>query len=816
LIHATGSLPGWHPADEPPDPSELEGELVLIPSISRQRLAADWLDRLRATSSPPPVDAVSPRSRTIAAALEAASLDAQAISAECVSDFLSLGHAHLQVELLTRAMRYTSVLDTDRFASATVSAANAAVVGSHELARDEIVRAFDLLADARNHVYAVDFYVVDITLLAPGTMGEGLRAKLASGQATSLLAAGELLDEMARAHPQTLAELRRAIEAGTACIVGGMYHRETNAFASPEALLAELGLGQQASHRHLGRNVEVFGQFSATFSPLLPEILAGMGFRGALHATFDGGRLPRADQCKSWWGPRGGPSVQALAATPLDANLPETWLKLAERVGDTIAHDHVATVVLAGWPCPQCEYYQDLRYAARYGSVLGKLVTLEEYFLVSREPDDWTFFHPLEYPASCGTDSASNPISKQVDACRGDVILTHQRLGAGLASAVVSTDSVGAKRDAICQAALNPWSFPSPRFVADAQIVLPNVPGCGFATFAAVPDSTSVALAEGRILRNERFELTVSDATGGIQSLRTHRDRSTRVSQRLVYQHESGVPARETRMLADRIEITRNDGYVGEITSHGRLLDSADEPLAAFTQTMRVARGLPAISVDIRLEPKRLPHGDPWNSYYASRLAWRDEPSTLRRGLQWASRETSRRRVESPEWVEVNDGLGTIACLGLGLALHLRVGPARLDTLLVVAAEQCRRFQFAITLDEPYPTQAALGLLTADQACTMAMPTPPSVPRGWFLHLSAKNVMITHLEPLAAPPSGIRLRVLETEGRDAHTTLSAYRPLRTARTTDFRGNSTGVLSVVDGRLQFHIGAYRLIQIEAEW
>jgi hypothetical protein len=60
------------------------------------------------------------------------------------------------------------------------------------------------------------------------------------------------------------------------------------------------------------------------------------------------------------------------------------------------------------------------------------------------------------------------------------------------------------------------------------------------------------------------------------------------------------------------------------------------------------------------------------------------------------------------------------------------------------------------------------------------------------------------------------LRLLETEGRDAHTTLTAFRAFHAARTTDFRGNSTGVLSVVEGGVQFDIGAHRLLQIEAEW
>src|SRR3954447_12705323 len=160
LIHATQLLPGWHPAEELPDPGELEGELVVIPSSSRERMAPDWVDRLQATAprNPAPVDAVPSRQDTVAALMSAATVETGQVTAESIANFLALGYAHMQVELITRALRYTSVLDTDRFASAVIAAAGAAIAGNVETEHDELARAFDLLSDARNHVYSVDFY----------------------------------------------------------------------------------------------------------------------------------------------------------------------------------------------------------------------------------------------------------------------------------------------------------------------------------------------------------------------------------------------------------------------------------------------------------------------------------------------------------------------------------------------------------------------------------------------------------------------------------------------------------------------------------
>ena len=154
LIASTGRLPGWHCADSPPDPGDLDGELIVVPSVSRQRLAGDWCDRLRATDTrnPPPVEACSSREQTLVAVHQAAGTSPDSIASDVAADFLALGFAHLQVELLTRAMRYSTVLDTEQFTDAVTSAAKHAVNGDSELVAEELGRAFDLLADAQSRL----------------------------------------------------------------------------------------------------------------------------------------------------------------------------------------------------------------------------------------------------------------------------------------------------------------------------------------------------------------------------------------------------------------------------------------------------------------------------------------------------------------------------------------------------------------------------------------------------------------------------------------------------------------------------------------
>ena len=64
------------------------------------------------------------------------------------------------------------------------------MAGEDERARSGLTRAFDMLTDARHHFYGVDFYLIDVTLLAETTLGESLRNKLASGSFDEFVGVG--------------------------------------------------------------------------------------------------------------------------------------------------------------------------------------------------------------------------------------------------------------------------------------------------------------------------------------------------------------------------------------------------------------------------------------------------------------------------------------------------------------------------------------------------------------------------------------------------------------------------------------------------
>jgi alpha-mannosidase len=841
LLAATGELPSWHRANDPPPLDSLDDTLLVVPSVSQDRLPSEWrrVVEARHPDGPSIVDAKADRAATVDAILSAAGLDPACEDEDVVDDFYALGYAYQQTMLLTKATRYASVFQTAKFAEVVVAAARAAVAGNHAAASEGVDRALDLLADARNHYYSVDFYLVDVALVAKSTRGEPLCARMASGQPTTLLADAELIGQLAETHPETLAALKRALAAKTACVAGGLLSNSARpAELGPEALLANLTAAQQVYRRHLGQEVDVYAQFSAAFSLLLPEILTGLGFRGALHAAFDGGPLPLAQQCKTRWGRSRESSVDALSKTPLDVSRPETWLALAESISESISRDHVATVLLAGWPGREFGAYHDLHRVARRSPLLGRMVTLGEYFDLASGAESWSTFHPVDYYTVSEPTAAM--IAERASDYRNEAATVHRNMLRGLEAVVALPQSTIEATSGWLT--LNPWNFDAPHFhgvnllesgsasergTGSEAWHLRAVPGCGFAWHADQPTPPLPApIADGRRLRNEFLEVVISEHSGGIQSIRTHNDRGTRVSQRLAMDdraprerpdhqfardtNEAQVPQRQT-MIVEAIDVTCSNAVLGEITSRGWLEDESGELVARFTQVARLPRAMPAILIDVTLDAER-----PSEYRVANRIVWRDDDVGVRCGMNWVGRSVSSRAIGSAEWIEIEESGGRITLFPMGLSFHQRIGATMLETLLAPDGASRSRGQFAIGLDVKYPAQMALALLTADDVIRSKPYPKTDAARGWYFHVGANNVVLTHIEPLAASRSGVRLRLLETEGRYAETTIAAYRPWKLGQQTDFRGQVVKSLAIEDGELLLHLEPYQWLQLEAEW
>ena len=592
LLASSGKTPAWHRADEPP--TELAGRLVVIPSASETLLLAGWADRAAAEGAVV-VRGVSDRDEIIRQALAPLGADQPDLEPLLTADFLALGFVYLQVELLTRQMRYMSSIDETHLDNEAVAGAKAAVEGNPEVARKHLQKCFDVLTEARERFYPVEAYLIDLTLVASTTIGPTLQAAAAAELPWNLLVSGAVLDEMASRQPATLAAVREAIGAGRASVVGGERDEDELPLLAPEAVLANLRRGGELYQQHLGKPPRIFGRRRYGLSPVLPQWLARSGYTAALHTALDDGRLPRGDQSRSRWEGVDSSAIESLERVPLDAGHADVFLGLCRTLGDTMDVDHVASVMFAHWPGSACCWYDDLRRASRYAPVLGRFVTLDDFFDTTDGSGRLKRFDVDQYrtPYLRQTAAAeqSDPLSHiarhhqqagGAAAARALATLTQllsstasptgataglsssadiqeQRAQAAERFAAALPRAGSAARDAVLIA--NPHSFATRACIElpqlsrapavggavvasqaadDRRCAVVDVPAMGFAWLTAADEAPAFAkpeppLAEENVLRNEYMQIVINGDTGAIQSIHDFRSRGNRLSQQLAF-----------------------------------------------------------------------------------------------------------------------------------------------------------------------------------------------------------------------------------------------------------------------------------------
>jgi alpha-mannosidase len=221
VIAGAGEMPVWASADlSPPTDMPLVG---IVPAFCDERFAAQF-DAASPTDSRW-VRGIADRDAVVAAAAAAVEAgpgaDGRLPGSDWADDFRSLGLGVLLSELLARRMRSSTDLDSGGFAAAVVAAARSAVEGRGDDARAGLEECFGWLEGWRARYYPVDFWLLDLVLLADSTLGRPLAAELEAGVPLGIVTSSELIEALARDHATTLAQVRERVAAGTVSICGG-------------------------------------------------------------------------------------------------------------------------------------------------------------------------------------------------------------------------------------------------------------------------------------------------------------------------------------------------------------------------------------------------------------------------------------------------------------------------------------------------------------------------------------------------------------------------------------------------------------------
>ena len=455
FIASAEKVPTWMRVEDPPE--ELSGRLLVIPAVSADQVPTGFVQRARRAGACV-LHRQLDRAEMVESALSELDGGAGGVEAEVAADFLALGYCYLQVELLTRQMRYSSNLDELHFNTLVVEAAQAAMHGDADATSQKLAACFDLLAEERDHYYSVDAFVLDLTLVARTTVGETFRNQFDSACPINVMLSGEVLSYMAAEQPESLQRLRAALDASRCGLIGGEEFERPLPLMPAEAVLGELQRGLDVFQQHLGCSPRVYGRYRFGLTPGLPQILARLGYGGACHATFEDGRVPEGSQVKLRWEGSDGSSIDAIGKAPLDASRPETFLNLAARLGESMDTDHVATLVLAHWPGGASPWLADLHRISRFGNMLGRFVTVDEYFNDTDVPGYLERFDADQYRSpylqQAVISRRPDPISSSVRYWRCRAIATASQSLDTLASLIDSdvqgaTDPVGTLLDQV-------------------------------------------------------------------------------------------------------------------------------------------------------------------------------------------------------------------------------------------------------------------------------------------------------------------------------------------------------------------------------
>jgi alpha-mannosidase len=876
ILAATGNLPQWSRADDPPQ--DLTDKLIVIPAVSQAELPSGFVKKAREAGATVITEDEFPQ--MVDSALAALDDSGPALDEGTVSDFFALAYAYLQIELLTRQMRYACNLDEAAFADEAVAAARFALEGDEKTCFDRLSRGFDLIAEERDHYYSVEAFLLDITLVAPTTIGPALRKQVASSVPTTLLLTGSTLEEIARTAPDLLEEIRAAWDAGRISIAGGDYSEGVRfPVMSHEQILSEIKKGLATFQRLLGRRPVVYGRRVSGLTPALPQILKKLGFQGVFHFSLDDGKVPQSGQAKLRWEGIDGSVIDALSRPPQDANRPETYLSFAMKMGESMDMDFVATVSMAHWPGQTRLWHDLMQRTARFGPALGRFATADEYFEESAsvghndsfEADRYTtnylrqdIIRNVENPLSTVATQWVDSLAQQADAAlrlaAAAVIGTDQPADGSSTPAQVLAETVTEPGDGTL--AVNPWPATSripltfdnlaaaptaagfvyareqPEHGKRAVI---DVPPVGFAWVGAGDGPTTAnatkslfgkkreaSVAEDLVLRNEYFELRVHPQSGGIQSITPFSSRSNLITQLLAMRlgEKSTEPGQRWRdpdelavyseMKADNIQIVSSSPVYGAIESTGQLLSPDGEPVATFRQQMQVWRGSRLVNLTIDIDPILKLRADPWRSYIANRLAWGDEGATVTRSFHETTQTVDAKRFASPLHVGIDNGTHKLTLLPHGMPYHRLTGFRMLDSLLIVRGETRRSFRLSLGVDIPQAYLAACQEMVPAAVVTgVGRPQPD---HAWLFHTGARNIAMTNWEPWIKEGEfiGVRCRMLETAGLPARAKVAGPRNFTSGRVVDLLGEPISDCPIEDGRAVVEIAPFEWSEVELRW
>ncbi|HET6328956.1 MAG TPA: hypothetical protein VFG04_30005, partial [Planctomycetaceae bacterium] len=451
ILSLSKSLARDHRADDPPAP--LGDSLIIIPTASEELVPVGWIEQARSAGATVVVGLTD--RGALAQAVLAPLSPPSVLDQDLVADFYALGIGKVMVELLSRRMHHFEGFDDGHLGREAIAAAETAVAGDVEAARSHLKNCFDVLTEARERFYPVEFYLIDLCLLIPRLADAHLEQAVASATPMSVLLNGADLETISREHPAIIEQFREALGTGRLEIVGGEWAERPIPLIPVNSLLRDFKRGSDTFQRVLGSVPSIWGRRRYGMTTLLPMILDRFGFRGALHVALDDGLYPDTEESRIRWEGCDGTALEATTRIPLAVDSAASYLRFPSRLAESMQQDQTAAIVWARWPEVSKPFWQDFERIHNHGAVLGRFVTFRQFFDQADDAGRHARFQESEYLSPFLLQAVAreerDPISRFrrhfVRRSKFDAALSHQALSAILGERPIGSAEIQSLED---------------------------------------------------------------------------------------------------------------------------------------------------------------------------------------------------------------------------------------------------------------------------------------------------------------------------------------------------------------------------------
>ena len=407
----------WHPAalagfDKPPQASSTydhdqpkEGYLYTVPSGPHLYQPDDWVDRLKEASAASFRATIDAEETTTACLDACRSLGAPnellAAPADTVLLFQSLGFGYLLIESLFDAMDHEHLLDAPGFWADVQAAVEAAKQPDHRTAvLEKLKAAGEKLLYARQVLNSSDLRMIDIAMPTSATLGAEWPASLAAGLPLTVLASGQLLEELAEKHPERFAQLKAKFLPdlpGAVDIACGAYAEREDALMPVESQFWNLRQARATVRKLFDVDTAVYARKRSALHPHLPGWLQSAGYANAVVVSFDGALTPTRNAVVVNWPSPDGKSMESFGRQPHSASDPLTFFNLVYHLHQAFTQDSTPTLALKHTGDVPAPGYAQLLGLVELGDIvgqwtgLGKLLSDQKYgdYLGSTGADDY-------------------------------------------------------------------------------------------------------------------------------------------------------------------------------------------------------------------------------------------------------------------------------------------------------------------------------------------------------------------------------------------------------------------------------------------